>query len=366
MADAPLHIVKDEVDPELVRLRKRAAVGPLLAFSVLGFAVYLMVLLRADLVYSLEPTVPRELGRADDVSEPLPGDGRDNQHVAVRGQLDMSAAADLHGRHSHSFRLVPVLGTGGRFWIDEEGEAGNVAASYDDRFVGRLRPLDRTSFGRELRAWLARQPPEPRYLQPEALGPYGIPDKDVYGQGFHAARNLTVRIEERAAGTSLVTLVATDQIKDQAGATAALQAAGVLPAAALLVEKTAASWTFRVPGEPSAVHARLRAARLFGAEAQPVVSRHEGLLADLHVDGDAVTLAGATMSKSAIEHLAVMVPRTVPDRVWVLIDGETPGTFWYIRPLYAVLAVIALLMAWAGVRALRRARSAVRPHLVDD
>jgi hypothetical protein len=49
----------------------------------------------------------------------------------------------------------------------------------------------------------------------------------------------------------------------------------------------------------------------------------------------------------------------------VLVSGDTPAALWYMRPLYVLLAVIAVLMIWALVvdaRQLRRAPP--KPHLV--
>ena len=60
------------------------------------------------------------------------------------------------------------------------------------------------------------------------------------------------------------------------------------------------------------------------------------------------------MPWSAVDVAAVWAPRPVPDGARVILSDEAPADFWLVRPLYAVLAVLALLFVWALWRAVRR------------
>ena len=46
--------------------------------------------------------------------------------------------------------------------------------------------------------------------------------------------------------------------------------------------------------------------------------------------------------------------RAVPANAVVLITGEAPQDYWYVLPVTIILAVIALLFAWALARAVKR------------
>ena len=340
---------REPVDPELVRLRRRAPVGPLLAASVLGFAILLMVRLRHDLAFSGQPETPVDLGRVADLrTMDLPEDG----HVALAGELDARAPARLRGLQSAGRRLTPLLGTDGRIWIDEEGEANAVTPVYEGGFAGRLRRLDDAPFAGDLRAFVAGLPPLPRHVQPSALGP-GLPDRDVHGDPLRVAADTPVSLEERVTGVALVTLVATDTIKDEPGARRALEAAGL---AGRPVEKTDTSWTYEVALDATDAAARLRAARLHAgvAEAKRIV--HQGQAGALRVDGDAVVLGDRRVPRAAVTLVTVLTPPAIPEDAWVLRSGDTPAALWYMRPVYGLLALIALLMVWALVVDLRHLR----------
>lgn len=340
----------DEIDPELVNLRRRVPVGPLLAASVLGFAVLLMVRLRADFVYAGRGTTP------DDSSSPA-----DNTLVEISGRIDASAPLFVRGAHESGQRLAPLLGSGGRIWIDELGEAGEITPRYDDRWLGRLRRLDATPFAAALVDFLAQAPPVPRVVV--GLTEPGLPKLDAAGDPVVTSPDTRVTIEEIVAETSRVVFVKTDDIPDEAAARKALVELGVVPQPP--IEATNSSWIYEVGEAAAPLGARLRAARRFGAAAQPKISQHEGVVRELDLgQPDHVRLATARIPRTAIRRMVFWTPRTLPAETWVVFVGELPSALWYTRPLYAVLALIALLMIWALVtdfRHLRRNRPKSQP-----
>jgi hypothetical protein len=346
VADAPQVVVNDEVDPELVNLRRRFPVGPVLALSVLGFSLLLMWRLRADLAYAQQGDTPQDLGPAAVLDTAV-----DNRFVTLTGQPDAVAPARVRGVQEAGHRLAPFLGSSDRVWLHEAAEAADTPAHYDNRWSGRLRRLADTGFAESLRAHVAAAPPRPDVV----FDPRALPD----------ARGTRVTIYQTVPGTARVTFVATDEITDEAAARAALAGLGYTVGAP--VESSDRSWIYEVPAAPDEVGARLRAARRFGAQAEPKVVAHDATAGDVALFPDRIVVAGAAIPRAAVDHAVFWVAPALPADVWVLMAGDTPAALWYMRPLYVLLAIIVLLMLWALVtdlRQLRRARP--RPQLVAE
>lgn len=339
-----------DIDPELVNLRRRFPAGPVLVASVLGFALLLMVRLRHDFAFAGQPEQPADLGRIAGQATPLP----DNAHVSLVGEVDARAPARLRGHQDTGYRLAPVLGTAGRVWIHEPGEAIDVAPGYDGRFAGRLRRLDETPFAGELRARVAALPPQPRTVFAAALAAGGLPDVDVHGEPLHVTPDARVAVSERVADACRVTIARTESIVSEPTARRALEAAGFTGLKA--IDKSDSGYTYEAAGDAAAATTRLRDARLFSADATPKLVAHEGTAGALRITADAVTLGATAIPRAAVTHITVYTPSTIPDDASVLQSGDTPARLWYMRPLYGVFALIALLMVWALVVDLRHVR----------
>jgi hypothetical protein len=341
---------RDEIDPELVKIRRGLPIGPLFAASVLGFAALLMVRLRHEVVFSGRGDTPVDVGRGE-------GALRDDGFVTLTGTLDVRAPARLRGQQDTGRRLAPVLGTAGRLWVNEEGEAISVTPTYDGRYSGWLRRLDDTAYGEGLRAYVAELPPQPRFVFPEALAA-GLPATDVHGEPVGARADSRVVVRERVLDAAVITVVRTDGLHDEAAARRALEAAGLAPAAVGTTDGE--SWTYEVALDPAAARARLREAKLWSAGVEPKLASHEGTAGALRVEADAVALGERRVPRAAVAHVTVFTPMAIPDDAWVLVADQTPASLWYMRPLYALLGVIALLMIWAlavDVRHLRKQRA---------
>jgi hypothetical protein len=336
----------DDIDPELVRLRRRPRVGPVLALSLLGLSGYVFHLLRADFGYAgrgetATPIAPEALA------------AHDNEYVSLPAALDVSAPARLWGREGRGHRLAPVVGSLRGLWIHEDRDAYGTTPPDDGRFVGRLRRLAEVPFGPALAQYVAGLAPQPHTVFPEALSA-GIPAADVAGAPLALSPETRVAVDEKS-DVAVITLVQTDTVFDEATARKALESAGLPPREAP-VETTLSSWTYELPGDAVALRAKLRAARIFGASCDPKLIRREGPRRDLTVAGDAVTLAGHSVPMARLQRVTFFLPETIPADAWVLLAGETPAAFWYVRPLGAALLVLDALMLWALAASFRRAR----------
>src|SRR5215475_4605589 len=121
MAESP-RVVSDasdasDIDPELVQLKRKVPVGPLLAASVLGFALLLMWRLRADFSYAGAGDAPKDVGRATALA-----DAADNSFATLTGRPDATAPTRLRGAQETGHRLTPFLGSGGRVWLEDDGD----------------------------------------------------------------------------------------------------------------------------------------------------------------------------------------------------------------------------------------------------
>jgi len=337
---------EDDIDPELVRLRKRTRVGPVLALSVLGLSGYIFYFLRADFGYA---------GRGETAAEIAPAAlaGHDNDYISLPATLDFRAPARLWGREGKGHRLAPAVGTERGLWIHENKDAVGTTPRDDGRFVGRLRRLADVPFGPALAEYVAGLPPQPHTVFPEALAA-GVPADDVSGAPMALTPETRVAVDEKS-DVAVITLVQTDTVFDEATARRALESAGLSPPETP-VETTLSSWTYEFPGDAAALRAKLRAARIFGASCEPKLLRREGLRRDLTVSADAVLLGGQSVPLARLQRVTFFLPQTIPPDAWVLLAGETPAAFWYVRPLGIALLVLDLLMLWALAAPFLRAR----------
>jgi hypothetical protein len=223
--------------------------------------------------------------------------------------------------------------------------------------------MSSTALRPELERHLAAAPPVAHVVFRDGLTG-GLPVIDDNGDpiAVHADTRVAVKlvIPDRAS----VVFVKTDDVLDEAGARAVLAKLGFL--AGQTLESTENAWTFDLAASPDAVNAALRRSRHFGAAASPAVETVEGRAGDLDLTAaDTLRIAGRTSPRAAVEHVIFWVRPVLPEDAWVLSAGDTPGALWYMRPLYAMLALVSLLMIWAltvDIRQLRRVRR--RPRLV--
>jgi len=365
---------RDEVDPELLVLaRPRAAIGPLLALSVLVFCAYFLFRLRSDLVFAHAGDDPTEV---KDVAGALAADL--DSYVELVAVPDRAAILRVYASDARDgHRLAPVLGSADRLWILFGGNQWVETPTYDERVRGRIKRLDDLPFHDELLAEVARTP-LPRALdtrvalaalgaRPPAARSASAEVRDVAGDPVAVTAATPVTVVERAVGEARVVCVATDGQPDERAWRAALERTGLVAAGAPLDGKTDATWSFRVPApdgvEP--VAARLVAARLFAARAEPVDRTFRATWRDLAVQGDALLVpdGGQVQRVSAASVAAILVEamRRPPDDARVLVTTDRPGDYWHVTALFAVLAALALVFAWALWRGLRAAPAPAQP-----
>jgi hypothetical protein len=352
---------RDEVDPELLVLpRTRARIGWLLAVAVIAFCAYFMIRLRADLVFSRAGDEPRRLQSIAEVASADPDEFVAVEAVPDRAFLLRVYASDAKDGH----RLVPVFGSGDRLWIMFEGSQWDAPAAYDEIYRGRVKRLGDLPFYGDLVDHLATMQRLPRGVKLAALRASlqkrATSVEDIGGDRIPLDADTTITIAERVAGQAAVTVFRTDAQRDESAWRHALESIGLLPPGAPLVDTRQDAWTFQVaaPEGVDAVEGRLVAARLFAARAEPYDRTHRAAWGKLAAGPGGLSVGDTQVPWQSITATAVETPRTAPADARVIITTEAPGDYWYLIPVYLIFAAIALLFAWALVRALRRDEAA--------
>jgi hypothetical protein len=100
---------------------------------------------------------------------------------------------------------------------------------------------------------------------------------------------------------------------------------------------------------------QLDVAKLFGSYVDPVTQHYETTWGKLKTSPPAgLTVDTTTVPDSEIDLIGLYVSREIPSGAYALIAGERPQDYWYVLPVTIVVGLIALLFAWALVRAIKR------------
>jgi hypothetical protein len=351
----------DEIDPELQRLpRARTRIGWLLALSVIALCSYVMFQLRSDLAFS----------RQGDRPEPLPSlesvfDADLDSFVSIEGIPDRAyAVRALKSDSSLGQRLYPLFGTDGRVWLLVSGSSWTEDATYDERWVGRVKRLQDMPFFGSLRRYLAESRPLPRYTSPAivraALEGRATEILHATGDRIAVDASTPVTIARRAADRARVTATATEDHPDEARWRAALERAGIVPAGAQPESGNELAWRYLVPalGGVAALQKRLDEAGLGAARAEEVVETRDVAWGELGASDEGLRADDDLIPWQEIAQLSVAERRTVPDDARVLVASERPRDYWYLLPLFGVLSVFALVFVWAFARSVQADRGA--------
>jgi hypothetical protein len=345
-------VPKDEVDPELVSLRPRTQVGLLTAFSVLAFCIFLAIKLLPDLGYGGE-----DQARAVTVEQIVAGKVDDESHVTVPITLERAAAIRIRqSKGVPGLRIAPVAGGGDALWVVIDGEAWSPARE-GATYTGRLRHLSDLPFDGPVRSYV-RANPAPRHVTADELrrSAKAAELTAVTGDRFAIADDDTIEIVVPDPDAVLV-VASFDSFRPDAAAYAkALADAGFIAPGAQPTKVAGNQAWFAVtrPDALASTDAALAAAHLFGTKVEPLIRRHRVAWKDLVVGANGVTADGTQIPWASFEVAAVHVARPLPSDPWVLLVGETPGHYWYVLPLYVLLALFTALFAWALVRTARR------------
>lgn len=354
----------DEIDPELISLRRpKLSAGPLLSAAIIVFCGYIMVQLYGDLRFSRQGDEPRRVDQiakladsaADSyVSAPLTPDRGFVMRVSPSGTTD-------------GHRVAPVLGTDARVWLMVGSEPWAEKPQYGDGYRGRLRPLEDLPFSDDLRAYVRDRGPVPQSVSAAELrrslesGATSVtrPSGDRIAVLGSTPAIIPETLRDRARITAFIR---EDRLPDAPTWNQVLREAGVLGAAEGPERSDPETLYYEVaaPEGIDAVRAALVEAKIFAARVEPVVREHRTTWSALEATAAGLTVDGDTVPWANLEAAVLEAPREIPNNAMVVVTEETPGTYWYVLPLYVLLGLFVALFTWALVRSLLPERAPQR------
>jgi hypothetical protein len=353
MADEPLSIEegapipKDQPDPELIRLRgPRPKVGLITAAGLVFLSVLFLVRLNPDRRFSGAPDQPDKVSVAD----VLGGNVALDRYITVDAEpLASHALRSTTSKASLGLRAVPARGTGDRLWLVVSGDGWE--APQLKGYAGRLRRLAELPFAASLRDY-TQEHPRPVFAGPDAVRA-GLATGQV---STVTGDTVAVRDADRVAfdvidPDAAVIVCTFTKLKNAADWQQALAAAGIpaKPTAATIQEE--ARFEVSEPGAVADVTAKLDHAQLF-ARVDPVAHHQDTTWGGLR--------ASPPPGFAHADLVGLYVARTIPDDAYAVITGEKPQDYWYVPWIAIALGAVAIVFAWALVRAVRRDLFAAR------
>jgi hypothetical protein len=345
-------IARDAIDPDLIKLsRQRPRVGVITAAGLVFLAIVAIVKLWPDRRFASSSDQPV----AATVADLLAGNIDTDQLISVSAEPLVSHAIRVAGaKGTLGLRLVPARGTDDRLWLVVPGDGWEQAQIAGH--VGRLRKLDDLALSAAARAY-ADEHPRPVFATAAAVR-----------AGFASSRVGTVAGDAVALGdrdaialdlidpnTATIAAAFNDRLPDAAAWRAALDRAGLTPTATGATDASLGQVRFTVGAAVATATTRLQSAGLWAARVEPVTRHYATSWATLRRSPPAgLDVGGATLPDDQIDLIGLYVSRGIPAGAYAVVAGEAPGDYWYVTPITIALAVIALVFAWALIRAVRR------------
>lgn len=339
------------IDPELLRLRKKAAgVGVVAAATLTLFSLWMMVRLLPDLRFSRAGDAPSQLSVAQLVA------GSEDRYVEAIPDLVASQTVRIRGRTASEVRAVPIAGSRDRAWLILDG-SGWIDAPLNGAYAGRLRALDSTPWASALRGFVSGRS-WPRFATLAAVrasaGAGQGTIATVDGGEVRIAPTEAVDVEVALSDTATIDAAFNTRFPDAKAWHAALVTAGVIDASARPSSErnNFVSYEVRLADAVAETSKRLLAAGLWAARVSPVNKRVASTVGA--VAAGPVVVDGRALPDAEVGLIQFTAPRTIPADARVLIVGERPADYWFLLPLEIALGALAALFVWALVRAVRR------------
>jgi hypothetical protein len=353
-------IPKDEIDPALIVLaRKRTKIGIVTCIGVIFLAAFFILKLNPDRRFG---------GAGESPAAATPGDiaaGKTTteQLVSVQGELVMSHAIRVGAeKKSLGLRVAPLRGTGEKVWIVLDGDG--YAKATMGSFTGRLRELDDLPFADTLRDYASAHP-QPVFATGAATRAGFASNKVTTVTGEQVDVRDSDHIGFEIVDPSAATVVCTFNEKHETvdACSKELHNAGIPTTPTPRTGREQAY--FDVTGTENAVAtmtSKLEAAKLWGTRVDTVTRHFDTTWGKLKTSSPAgFTVETTTIPDAQIDLIGLYVVRGIPSDAYAVIIGEHPQDYWYVMPVTVVLAIIALLFAWALVRAVKRDMLSPKP-----
>jgi hypothetical protein len=352
-------VPKGTIDKELVDLaniklaRTKLRIGALTSAGVMFLALFFVLKLNPDRRFSGEPETARRVTVEDIAAGKIDKDA----HVIVDAEPLMSHAVRTSTQKGAiGMRVVPARGSAQKLWLvmpgDGWGDAGTLG------YVGRLRPLADLPFADSITSFLAAHP-RPLFAPADAVRSGFVSGKvtTVAGDVITLRDSDRVGFDRIDPAAATVTCTFNEHHKDTAACGTALSQAGIAidPASAPVVGREQVTFAVTGPDAVASSRAKLDLAKMFGAYVDPVTQHYETTWAKLKGSSPSgFSVDTITVPDAELDLVGLYVSREIPSGAFALIAGERPQDYWYVLPVTVVVGLIALLFAWALVRAIKR------------
>ncbi len=340
---------KDKPDPELIKLsRSRPKIGIITSAGLVFLSVLFAIRLNPDRRFAGASQTPDKVAIAD----VLAGNVALDRNVAIDADLLMShAIRSTAAKGSLGFRVVPVRDTGERLWLVLSGDGWEAPQA---TFTGRLRKLDDMPFADSVKDFAAAHP-RPVFATAAAVraGATSGHVTTVTGD-VTVAPGDKVKFDVVDPNAAVIVCTFNDRLKDTAAWSKALSNAGIAQTSPLQESTNQVRFEIAEPDAvPSLTH-KLELAGLWAARVDPVTRPFETTWSSLGIVPAGFAVNGTTIPDAQIDLIGLYVSRGIPSGAYALISDEHPEDYWYVLPVTFALAAIALIFAWALVRAIKR------------
>lgn len=346
---------KGAIDPDLVKLRRtKAKVGIITSAGVLVICVYFLLRLSSDRRFGGESDQPTAVAVSDILGDRIAPDS----YVELEAEPLMShAIRSIKAKGDAGLRVVPVRGSSDRLWLTVSGDGFDQPA-INSKYVGRLRKLDSMTLSTSVKSYAA-ETPRPVFATVPAIraGFASNKLKLVTGEELAVDDSQQLSFETVEPATSLVIVSFNERLPDMRAWGGALKRANLEYKPGTPKENDAGlgQGRFEVPVATEEAIKKLEAAELWAARVEPVVRHRTGTWGEIKKStAEGLALGGAVSPDTRVDLVGIFVTKGIPDGAYALVTNEVPQDYWYVLPITIALGAIALLFAWALVRAIRR------------
>jgi hypothetical protein len=345
-------IPKDQVDPELVRIaRNRPKIGMVTAAGVVFLSLFFLWRLNPDRHFAGATAEPTRVTLDDVVAGKI---GADTNIVVDADPLMSHAIRASTQKGNLGLRVVPARGTSQKLWLVLPGDGWEKAATKG--YVGRLRPLADLPFYDTITSFLASHP-RPLFAPAAAVRAAFSTGKvkTVAGDEISVRDTDRIAFDVNDTGAATVTCTFNERHKDISECAKALGDAGVTTSGGPTPGGEQASFPITAENALATTRTKLETAQLWGMEVEPVTKHYETTWGALKTSPPTGFMVGnIVVAGDQLDLIGFYVSRQVPAGALALITGEHPTDYWYVLPVTIVVGLIALLFAWAFVRAVKR------------
>lgn len=341
-------------DDELVNLKLRRTplkVRALTAAGVVFLAIFFLIKLNPDRRFAGNSDTPKTVTVADLAQGHVDADA----FVSVAAEPMMSHAIRAQtAKNSVGLRVVPVRGSSEKLWIVLPGD-GWVDPS-KGAYTGRVRPLGDLPFSGVLEDFLAAHP-RPLFATAAAVRAGFGSSKltTVAGDEISVGDNDRVGFDVVEPNAAVIVGTYNERLPNVAAWTQAFIDAGITGFANGRDDRERVFFDVTMPNAVASIATKLEAAGLWAARVDPVTHHHETTWRALKTSGPAgFTIGGLTIPDGQLDLIGLYVVRDIPSGAYAVIVGEKPADYWYVLPVAILVGLIALVFAWALVRAIKR------------